>query len=83
MKNWKTTIAGYAVSLPLLIDALVQAYNSGYFTEKTGWQLYLSIGIIILSTLAKDHNVSGGNTKQQNYLDDLGGSNPPKKADEK
>lgn len=76
MKNWRTTLAGYAVSLPFLIDALIQAFNSGYFTEKTGWQLFASIGAIVLATLAKDHNVTGG--KNAVADDGPGGSNDPK-----
>lgn len=83
MKNWRTTLAGYLVSLPFLIDALIQAYNAGFFTEKTGWQLFLSIGAIVFATLAKDHNVSGG--KPNNAIADApidgGGvvNDPPKK----
>lgn len=38
-KNWKTTLAGLVAGLPFAIDAIVQAYTAGYFTDKTGWQL--------------------------------------------
>lgn len=40
MKNWKTTLAGLVAGLPFAIDAIVQAYTAGYFTDKTGWQLF-------------------------------------------
>jgi len=80
MKNWKTTIAGVAMSAYPIIDAVVQAYNAGYFTEKTGGQLWLGIGFIVFGVLAKDHNVSG--TKNvADAPEDIGGGgikNPPK-----
>lgn len=62
MKNWKTTIAGFLVGLPTGIDALVQAYNAGSFTGKTGVQLAAAIGVVLLGIAAKDKNVTGGNT---------------------
>lgn len=60
MKNYKTTLAGLVTGLPILIDALVTAYNAGTFTGKTGIQLSLSIGLVLLGVLSKDHNVTGG-----------------------
>lgn len=60
MKNWKTTIAGCLTGLPFLIDSLVQAYNAGYFTDKTGWTLFGAIAWIIVTTLVKDHDATGG-----------------------
>lgn len=36
MKNYKTTLAGLIAGLPLLVDALIQAYNAGAFTDKSG-----------------------------------------------
>lgn len=59
MKNWRTTIAGLALSAYPIIDSLFQAYNAGYFTDKTGQQLWLGVGFIIFGILAKDHNVTG------------------------
>lgn len=59
MKNWKTTLAGLIGALPFAIDALVQAYTAGYFTDKTGWQLFGAIAVIVITSVAKDHNVSG------------------------
>lgn len=59
MKNWRTTLVGLISGLPFLIDALVQAYNTGYFTDKAGWQLWASIAWIVLSVLVKDKAVSG------------------------
>ena len=54
MKNIKTTVAGIVAGLPLLIDALIQAYNSGAFTGKSGSQLFLSIALIIIGYVLKD-----------------------------
>jgi hypothetical protein len=54
MKNFKTTLAGIVAGLPLLIDALVQAYNAGAFTGKSGSQLALSIALIIIGYILKD-----------------------------
>ena len=54
MKNFKTTLAGIVAGLPLLIDALIQAYNSGAFTGKSGSQLVLSIALIIIGYVLKD-----------------------------
>ena len=54
MKNLKTTLAGIVAGLPLLIDALIQAYNAGAFTGKSGSQLFLSIVLIIIGYILKD-----------------------------
>lgn len=54
MKNIKTTLAGIVAGLPLLIDALVQAYNAGAFTGKSGSQLVLSIALIVIGWFLKD-----------------------------
>ena len=54
MKNLKTTVAGIVAGLPLLIDALIQAYNAGAFTGKSGSQLVLSIALIIIGYILKD-----------------------------
>lgn len=59
MKNWRTTLAGIALSAYPIIDSVMQAFNAGYFTDKTGMQLWLGVGFIIFGVLAKDHNVSG------------------------
>ena len=58
-KSWKTSLAGLLAGLPVAIDALIQAYNAGAFTGKTGTQLLISIGIILIGLLSKDHNVTG------------------------
>lgn len=63
MKNWRTTLAGLVTGLPFLIDALVQAYNSGAFTDKSGWQLFGSIGWIVVTFLVKDFNVTGASKR--------------------
>ena len=60
MKSWKTTIAGLAVGLPLAWDAFAQAYVAGAFNGKSGAQLVVSVGVILLGAYAKDHNVTGG-----------------------
>lgn len=54
MKNIKTTLAGIVAGLPLLIDALIQAYNAGAFTGKSGIQLVLSIALIVIGWFLKD-----------------------------
>lgn len=59
MKSWKTTIAGLLTGVPVAIDALVQAYNAGTFTGKTGTQLLVAMGIVLLGLYSKDHNVTG------------------------
>jgi len=56
MKNLKTTLAGLITGLPLLIDALIQAYNNGAFTDKSGSQLLLAIGLVLIGYLASDKN---------------------------
>ena len=54
MKNLKTTLAGLITGLPLLIDALIQAYNTGAFTDKSGSQLLLAIGLVTIGWMASD-----------------------------
>ena len=54
MKNLKTTVAGIVAGLPLLIDALILAYNAGAFTGKSGSQLVLSIALIVIGWFLKD-----------------------------
>lgn len=85
MRNWRTTVAGLLVSAPFIIDALIQAYTAGYFTDKSGLQLFVSIAFVVFARLAKDHNVSG-NTKTVSASDNnglIGGSKPPIGKDEK
>lgn len=76
MRNYKTTLAGLLTGLPFLIDALMQAYTAGYFTDKSGWQLFGSIAWIIVTRLVKDHDATGGQRI-------IGGSTPPPEKDEK
>ena len=64
MKNWRTTVAGIVLSAYPIADAIMQAYTAGYFTDKTGGQLWLGIGFIVLGVLAKDHNVTGAAKKE-------------------
>lgn len=79
MKNWRTTIAGSLLASPFLVQSLLDAYTAGYFTDKTGWQLFASIGFIILSALMKDHNVTGGTKKSfAEAQDEIIGDRPPK-----
>jgi len=56
MKSWKTTMAGLLTGLPVAIDALVTAYNAGTFTGKSGAQLFVGIGLVLLGAFSKDHN---------------------------
>ncbi len=78
MKNWKTTLAGLVAGLPFAVDAIVQAYTAGYFTDKTGFQLFGAIAVIVITNLVKDYNVTGGNIKQS-----IGNENTPPIKDEK
>jgi hypothetical protein len=73
MKNYKTTLAGLLASLPIAIDALVTAYNAGAFTDKSGGQLLVAIGIALFARYAQD------SIKVQKIV--IG--NPPPKKDEK
>ena len=82
MRNWRTTLAGLLVSAPFIIDALIQAYTAGYFTDKTGWQLFASVAFVVFSRLAKDHNVSGTSKDIQATAEENNGIGlpiPPKK----
>jgi len=54
MKNYKTTLAGLIASLPIAIDALITAYNAGAFTDKSGGQLLVAIGIALFARFAQD-----------------------------
>jgi hypothetical protein len=76
MKNWRTTLAGSVLASPFLIQALLDAYTAGYFTDKTGLQLFASIGFIVLSVLVKDHNVTGG-TNNKSIVDNTPPPPPP------
>lgn len=60
MASIKTTIAGLITGLPVAIYALIQAYNAGTFTGKTGFQLVAAIGLILLGLFSKDYNTTGG-----------------------
>jgi hypothetical protein len=74
MKDLKTTIAGLIAGLPMLVDALIQAYNDGTFNEKSGGQLTLSIGLVLLAYFASD---------KPKKVDAIVGENVPVKKDEK
>ena len=62
MKDWKTTLAGLLAGIPTALMALLEAYNSGYFTEKSGIQLFVGIAFILLGKFASDkkNNIVGG-----------------------
>jgi hypothetical protein len=59
MKNLKTSLAGLLAGLPFVIDALMQAYTAGSFTNKSGLQLVAAIGVVLLGLYSKDHDVKG------------------------
>lgn len=61
MTNWKTTLAGLVAALPIAVDALLTAYNAGAFTDKTGGQIVVAIGMVLFAILAKDHNTADAN----------------------
>ena len=53
MKNWKTTLLGFG------------AGGLNMLANGTNWkQVLLSVGLALLGTYAKDHNVTGGEVKQ-------------------
>lgn len=83
MKNWRTTVAGLIVFLPVAMDAILEAYNAGAFTSKSGLQLFVAIGAIIIARLAKDHNVTGGTKPVVSSDEPIGGggvkNDPPPK----
>ena len=59
MKNFKTSLAGVIAGVPFIIDALMQAYSAGAFTNKSGLQLLAAIGVVLLGLYSKDHDVKG------------------------
>ena len=59
MKNLKTSLAGLLAGMPFIIDALMQAYTAGSFTNKSGLQLVAAIGVVLLGLYSKDHDVKG------------------------
>ena len=59
MKNLKTSLAGLIAGLPFIVDALIQAYTAGTFTNKSGLQLVAAIGVVLLGLYSKDHDVKG------------------------
>ena len=54
MKDLKTTIAGFLTGAPVVIDAIVTAYQSGAFTGKSTLQVIVGIGIILLGLWTAD-----------------------------
>jgi hypothetical protein len=58
--SWKTTLAGIIAGLPVALDAIITAYNAGTFTGKSGSELALGIGAVLIGAFAKDHDVTGG-----------------------
>lgn len=58
--SWKTSVTGFLTGAPFAVQALIEAYNQGYFTGKTGWQLAASIGFILFAFFTKDNNDTGG-----------------------
>jgi hypothetical protein len=59
MKNLKTSLAGLLAGMPFVIDALMQAYTAGSFSNKSGLQLVAAIGVVLLGLYSKDHDVKG------------------------
>ena len=54
MKDFKTTVAGLALGLPIAVDALNEAYKAGVFTGKTVIQTVIAAVIILVLLWAKD-----------------------------
>lgn len=59
MKNLKTSLAGLIAGVPFIVQALMEAYNAGAFTGKSGLQLVAAIGVVLLGLYSKDHDVKG------------------------
>ena len=59
MKNLKTSLAGLIAGLPFIVQSLMEAYNTGAFTNKSGLQLVAAIGVVLLGLYSKDHDVKG------------------------
>lgn len=57
--SWKTTLIGLFTGAIPIIDALVDAYNSGTFAGKNGKELAIGLGVIIFGVLAKDKDKTG------------------------
>jgi hypothetical protein len=57
--SWKTTLAGVLVGSMPIINALIDAYNSGAFTGKSAGQVAMGIGVIVMGILAKDADKTG------------------------
>jgi hypothetical protein len=64
MKSWKTTLAGILAGSGVAITAVINAFEAGAFTSKTGEQLGIAIAIVALGAFAKDGNVTGGTVQQ-------------------
>jgi hypothetical protein len=62
--NWKTTLFGSIGGLLIAAQPLLDAYKSGAFDDKQGFQLAASIAIVLLGVYSKDKNVTGGTTPQ-------------------
>jgi len=60
MKDLKTTLAGLVPGALLAIDALIQAYTTGYFEGKTGKQLIIAIGLFLIGWYATDKKKPNG-----------------------
>ena len=59
MKNWKTTVAGLLAALPQLLLAL------GIFPANSPIaNLISAASLVVMGLVAKDHNVTGGDTPQ-------------------
>ena len=54
MKDLKTTLVGLFAGLPVVFNALANAYQAGTFTGETGYHLAAGIGIVLLGALASD-----------------------------
>ena len=52
-------MAGFLTGFPVIIDSLATAYTAAQFEGKSGLQLMIGIGVVLIGAYAKDHNVSG------------------------
>lgn len=69
LKNFKTTLVGFLMGIYPLITSIQEAYQAGYFTDKTGAQFWVGLGLIVLGYYSKDK--SDTITKDSEKMDAL------------
>ena len=63
VKNWKTTLAGLVVGIPLILHG--SGVDHVGHVGSTDWLGIVSgIGALFMGAYSKDHNVTGGSVQQ-------------------